>query len=172
MARGTTIRGTHTMTNTPAPHPKVATCLWFDADAEAAVAFYTGLIPGSRIDEVFRPDPDGPALMIRFTLGGAPFQALNGGPMYRLSECVSISVSTADQAETDRLWHALLADGGRESRCGWLTDRFGLSWQIVPAALPRMLAAPDRAAAGRAMQAMLGMGKIDLAALEQAFRGE
>lgn len=151
--------------------PKLATCLWFDGQAEEAAALYTGLIPGSRIDRVMRLDPDGPALLVEFTLGGAPFQALNGGPRYRLTEAASISVRTADQAETDRLWAVLTADGGSEGQCGWLKDRFGLSWQIVPEALPRLLAAPDRDAAGRALQAMLGMRKIDIAALEASFRG-
>jgi predicted 3-demethylubiquinone-9 3-methyltransferase (glyoxalase superfamily) len=97
---------------------------------------------------------------------------LNGGPQYKQLPAASIVVRTADQPETDRLWNALLADGGVESRCAWLTDRFGVSWQIVPDALPRMLGADDREAAGRAMQAMLQMTKIDLAALEAAFRGE
>jgi predicted 3-demethylubiquinone-9 3-methyltransferase (glyoxalase superfamily) len=101
----------------------------------------------------------------------APFR-LNGGPQYKFSEDTSISVTTADQAETDRLWSALTADGGSESQCAWLKDRFGLFWQIVPEVLPRLLVAPDRAAAGRAMAAMMGMRKIDIAALEAAFRGE
>ena len=152
-------------------HPKVSTCLWFDGDAEEAARFYTSLIPDSRITSIARLAPDGPALMVGFTLGGTPFQALNGGPQYQFSEAASISVSTRDQEETDRLWSALTADGGSESQCAWLKDRFGLSWQIVPEALPRLLSSPDRAAAGRAMQAMLGMRKIDIAALEAAFRG-
>jgi predicted 3-demethylubiquinone-9 3-methyltransferase (glyoxalase superfamily) len=97
---------------------------------------------------------------------------LNGGPQYKLSPAASIVVRTADQAETDTLWNALLADGGEESRCAWLTDRFGVSWQVVPDALSRLLGAKDREAAGRAMQAMMQMGKIDIAALESAFRGE
>jgi predicted 3-demethylubiquinone-9 3-methyltransferase (glyoxalase superfamily) len=152
--------------------PRVATCLWFDGAAEEAAQFYTSLIPNSQITGIQRMAPDGPALMVTFTLDGSPFQALNGGPTYKLSEAVSISVSTVDQAETDRLWNALIADGGAPSQCAWLKDRFGLSWQIVPEALPRLLGAPDRSAAGRAMQAMLRMGKIDIAALEAAFRGE
>lgn len=154
------------------PQPKVSTCLWFDGAAEAAANFYTSLIPDSRITSIARTKPDGPALMVTFTLGGAPFQALNGGPQHRFSEAASISVTTADQAETDRLWNALIAGGGSEGRCAWLKDRFGLSWQIVPEALPRLLGSPDRAGAGRAMQAMMGMRKIDVAGLEAAFRGE
>ena len=155
-----------------ANNPKVAICLWFDGDAEAAAAFYTSLLPDSRITNVLRPAPDGPALLVEFTLGGAPFQALNGGPQYRFSEAASISVSTEDQEETDRLWAALIADGGSESQCAWLKDRFGMSWQIVPKALPRMLGSSDRVASGRAMQAMMGMRKIDIAALDAAYRGE
>jgi predicted 3-demethylubiquinone-9 3-methyltransferase (glyoxalase superfamily) len=151
---------------------KVKTCLWFDNQGEAAARFYVSLLPESRIDSVFRPQPEGPPLVVEFTLAGTPYQALNGGPAYRLNEAASISVVTKDQAETDRLWAALTADGGAESRCGWLKDRFGLSWQIVPEALPRLLSDPDRAAADRAMQAMLKMGKIDIAALEAAFRGD
>jgi predicted 3-demethylubiquinone-9 3-methyltransferase (glyoxalase superfamily) len=152
--------------------PKVATCLWFDGDAEQAAAFYVSLVPDSRITNVARLQPDGPALLVSFTLGGTPFQALNGGPQYRFTEAASISVSTEDQAETDRLWAALTAGGGSESQCGWLKDRFGLSWQIVPVALPLLLGSPDRTAAGRAMQAMLGMRRIDIAALEAAYRGD
>ena len=120
---------------------------------------------------MFRPQPDGPAVVVVFTLGGTPYQALNGGPQYRCSEAASISVLTADQAETDRLWSALTADGGREGRCAWLTDRYGLAWQIVPEALPRLLQHPDPAASGRVMAAMLKMGKIDIAGLEAAHRG-
>jgi len=152
--------------------PKVSTCLWYDGDAEEAAAFYTSLLPDSRITGTFRPSPDGPALMVEFTLGGTPFQALNGGPHYKFTEAASISVSTDDQAETDRLWAALTADGGSEGRCAWLKDRFGVSWQIVPKTLSRLLASSDRAAAGRAMEAMLAMRKIDIAALEAAYRGE
>ncbi|MCB9832257.1 MAG: VOC family protein [Planctomycetes bacterium] len=151
---------------------KVKTCLWFESQAEEAAAFYVSLLPGSAVTTSFRPDPGGPALMVEFELAGTPYQALNGGPMYRLNEAASISVTTEDQAETDRLWEALVAGGGRASRCGWLVDRFGLSWQIVPRSLGRCLAAPDREAAGRAMQAMFQMSKIDIAAIEKAFRGE
>ncbi|WP_372054070.1 VOC family protein [Tistrella mobilis] len=151
--------------------PRVRTCLWFDGNAEAAVAFYTGLLPASEIDRSLRPDPDGPPLVIDFTLAGTPYQALNGGPHFQLTEAVSISVLTADQAETDRLWGALTADGGAESQCGWLKDRFGLSWQIVPEAVPRLLTSPDRAAADRVFQALMGMRRIEIAALEAAAAG-
>jgi predicted 3-demethylubiquinone-9 3-methyltransferase (glyoxalase superfamily) len=150
---------------------KVRTCLAFRDQAEEAAAFYVSLLPGSTVETVFRPDPDRPALTVFFALAGTPYQALNMGDYVILNEAVSISVVTKDQEETDRLWAALLADGGAENRCGWLKDRFGLSWQIVPEILPRLLTAPDRSAAGRAMQAMLGMAKLDIAALEAAFRG-
>ena len=148
----------------------VRTCLWFDGKAEEASNLYVSLIPNSRIEHIFKPTPNGPALMVVFRLGGAPFQALNGGPQYKHSEAASIAVSTRDQEETDRLWDRLTADGGSESRCGWLKDRFGVSWQIVPEALPRLLGSSDRAAADRVMQAMLRMRKIDIAALEAAHK--
>ena len=147
---------------------KVSTCLWYDSQAEEAARFYVSLLPGSAVTAVMRPDPDGPALIVFFTLAGAPYQALNGGPHYALTPAASIAVTTKDQEETDRLWAALVAEGGAEGHCGWLTDRFGLSWQIVPEALPRLLASPDRAAAERVQQAMLQMSKIDIAALEMA----
>ncbi|MCA9602811.1 MAG: VOC family protein [Polyangiales bacterium] len=150
---------------------KVRTCLWFDADGEEAATFYVSLLPESAIETVFRPEPGKPALVIELTLAGTPYMFLNGGPRYQLSPAASIVVRTADQGETDRLWHALLEGGGSEDRCAWLTDRFGVSWQIVPDVLPRLLGADDREAAGRAMQAMLQMRKIDIAALESAFRG-
>lgn len=152
--------------------PTVSTCLWFHGDAEEAVRFYTGLIPNSRITGEFRPDPGGPPVMVTFLLDGVPFKALNGPVPFPFTEAASIVVTTPDQAETDRLWNGLIADGGSESQCAWLKDRFGLSWQIVPEALPRLLNDPDRAAAGRAMQAMFQMRKIDVAGLEKAFRGE
>ena len=151
---------------------KVATCLWYDGQAEEAANFYVSLIPDSEIRNVARPNPDGPALMVEFTLAGTPYQALNGGPQYRLSEAASISVITRDQKETDRLWSALTGNGGKEGRCAWLVDRYGLSWQIVPEILPRLLTSSDREAAERARRAMMGMNKIDIAALEAAYYGE
>ena len=134
---------------------EVATCLWFGADLEAAVRFYVDLVLNSRIDHVLRaPGPwlggeGGEPLLISFTLGGQSFQALNGGGApadYGMA--ASISVSCPDQAEVDRLWSALTADGGQEIACGWLRDRWGVPWQIVPEALPRLLADPDPAVAG------------------------
>ena len=117
----------------------IATCLWFDGQAEEAASLYISLIPNSEITSINRPDPEGPALVVEFTLDGIPFQALNGGPQFKFTEAISISVSTPDQEETDRLWSGLISDGGAEGQCAWLKDRFGLSWQIVPEALPRLL---------------------------------
>lgn len=151
---------------------KVRTCLWFNRDGEEAARFYVSLLPNSGIEDRLRPEPDKPPLIVNFTLAGAPYQALNGGPQFTFSEAASISVMTGDQAETDRLWTALIADGGSESQCGWLRDRFGLSWQIVPDCLPRLLSDTDTAAAGRVTQALLRMRKIDIAALEAAHRGD
>ncbi len=129
---------------------------------------YVSLLPDSRIESVFSPDPSKPPLAVDFTLGGTPYQVLNGGPHFQLTEAASISVHTEDQAETDRLWEALIAGGGEPSRCGWLKDRFGLSWQIIPRRLVELLSDKDTAKSGRAMQAMLQMAKIDIAAIEAA----
>ena len=147
---------------------KVSTCLWFDGQAEEAANFYVSLIPGSNVETVFCPDQSGPVLLVVFTLGGTPFQGLNGGPKFKHSEAASISVSTRDQEETDRLWNALTANGGSESRCGWLKDRFGVSWQIVPDRLPELLSDPDEEKAQRVMAAMLSMRKIEIGELERA----
>ena len=149
--------------------PKVRTCLWFDTQGEEAARFYVSLLPDSRIETVSRPDPNGPALVVEFTLAGAPYMTLNGGPHFTHSPAASISVLTRDQAETDSLWDALLADGGKEGMCAWLVDKYGVSWQIVPEALPRMMEAEDKGAALRARDAMLQMKRIDIAALEAAF---
>lgn len=151
---------------------KTRTCLWFESGGEEAARFYVTLLPDSRIESIYRREPDQPALVVDFTLGGAPYQILNGGPEVSQSPAVSISVVTEDQAETDRLWDALTADGGKEDRCSWLTDRFGVSWQIVPRALIESLMSDDRAAAERAFQAMLTMNKIAVARIEAAVRGD
>ena len=148
---------------------KVRVCLWFARRGIDAAEFYVRLLPDSRIDAVFdHGQPDDP-LIVEFTLASAPMMILTGGDMFQHSPAASISVLTKDQAETDRLWSALLADGGKESMCGWLSDRFGVSWQIVPEILPRLLNDPDTAAASRARTAMMQMKKIDIAALEAAF---
>lgn len=149
--------------------PKVRTCLWFDGQGEEAARFYVSLLPDSHIESVMYPEPGKPALVTEFRLAGAPYMTLNGGPYYKLTPAASISVLTADQAETDRLWQALLDGGGEESMCGWLVDRYGVSWQIIPEVLPKMLSADDKAAAGRAQEVMMTMKKLDIAALEAAF---
>lgn len=153
---------------------KIVPCLWFDGEAEAATAFYVSLLPNSRITAVNRTPvdtPSGPAgsvLTVQFVLAGREYLALNGGPNFRFTEAVSFMVMTEDQAETDRLWDALLADGGRENACGWLKDRWGLSWQITPRRLMELTTDPNPARAKAAMQAMMEMIKIDVAALERA----
>lgn len=157
--------------HTVASPPRVATCLWFRDQAEAAARFYVSLVPGSELGSVVSMAPEGPVTMVTFTLGGVPFQALNGATA-DFSDTASISVSTRTAEETDRLWAALTADGGREGRCGWCTDRFGVAWQVVPTRLPELLGHPDREAAGRALQAMLQMSKLDIAGMEAAARGD
>ena len=149
------------------------TNLWFDTEAEQAAQFYTSVFPNSSIDDVMyygseNPDRAGTVLLVSFTVDGQKFAALNGGPEFTFDEAVSFEIRCVDQAEVDHWWSTLTADGGQESRCGWLKDRFGLSWQIVPARLLELFADPDRASAQRAMDAMLTMGKIDIAALERA----
>ena len=157
---------------------KIRPCLWFDKDAEEAARFYVSLFPNSRIESTDRSAADNPStrkdevITVEFSLDGRSFLALNGGPEFKFSEAISLQIDCADQAEVDRYWDALIEGGGEHSMCGWLKDRFGLSWQVIPRRLPEMLASPDRAAAERAMQAMLGMTKLDLAQLESAFRGE
>ena len=151
---------------------KVSTCLWFDTQAEEAAGLYVSLLPGSRITRTMRygkgaPMPEGTVLTVHFELAGTSFTGLNGGPMYRFSEASSMVVSCDDQAEIDRLWDALTADGGQAGRCGWLKDRYGLSWQIIPAQLPSLLGG-DPATASRAMAAMMTMSKMDIAKLEAA----
>lgn len=157
--------------------PDVSTCLWFAADAEAAARFYVSLVPGSRIEHVLRAPaawPGGAAgdvILVSFTLGGQSFQALNGGAPASYGTAASISVLCADQAEVDRLWSALTADGGAEIMCGWLRDRWGVPWQIVPEILPRLLADPDPSVSARVFAAMTAMVKLEVAALERAAAG-
>ncbi|MBI1418344.1 MAG: VOC family protein [Limimaricola sp.] len=150
--------------------PSVATCLWYESNAEAAAKLYCSLFPDAEITAIFRQGgkADAPAFSVSFTLMGQHYQAMNGGPHYKLSPAASITVHVDTQDEVDRLWSALLDGGGSESRCGWLTDRFGLSWQIIPRALPRLLKSDN---SGRVMQAMMGMIKLDIAALEAAAAG-
>ncbi|CAM3145400.1 VOC family protein [Saccharomonospora xinjiangensis] len=143
-----------------------ATCLWFSTDADNAVRFYSTVFPDLSVGDVSH-GPDGSALVVEFTLRGQRFLALNGGPTYTLSPAVSIYVPCPDQAEVDRLW-AALSDGGTELSCGWLTDTYGLSWQIVPEELPALLTDPDPARAERARQAMMPMRKLDIAVIRDA----
>jgi predicted 3-demethylubiquinone-9 3-methyltransferase (glyoxalase superfamily) len=156
---------------------KIAPCLWFDGQAEEAAALYTSLFPDSRIDKVNRSPadnpstPEGAVLTVDFTLAGQKFMGLNGGPEFKFNEAVSFTIDCADQAEVDRYWDALIEGGGEPSQCGWLKDRFGVSWQVVPRQLPEMLAGPDREGAKRAMEAMLKMSKIDVANIREAYEG-
>lgn len=156
---------------------KISPCLWFDGDAEDAAKLYTSLFPDSRIDTVQRSPadnpstPEGAVLTVEFTLAGQKFIGLNGGPEFKFTEAVSFTIDCEDQAEVDRYWDALIADGGEPSQCGWLKDRFGLSWQVVPKQLNEVLGGPDRDGARRAMEAMLQMTKLDVAKLEEAYEG-
>lgn len=155
---------------------KVSPCLWFNGEAEAAANLYTTIFPNSQIMSVDRSPaetPSGPkdmVLTVTFTLAGQTFIGLNGGPDFKFDEAISFSIDCDDQAEVDRYWEALIFGGGEPSVCGWLKDRFGVSWQVIPRRLPEMLQSPDREAAGRAMEAMLKMTKIDVKELEEAFK--
>lgn len=156
---------------------KNTVCLWFDGDALEAATFYAKTFPDSAVGTIFRAPGDYPSgkqgdvLTVAFTVEGIPCIGLNGGPAFTHSEAFSFQIATDDQAETDRLWSAIVENGGQESACGWCKDRWGLSWQITPRALSAALADPDQAAARRAFEAMMTMGKIDIAAIEAARRG-
>lgn len=150
---------------------KARTCLFLGREAEEAARFYVSLLPESAIENVVRPDPDGPALVVEFRLAGAPFMTLSGNADVQSTHTFSISVLTEDQPETDRLWETLCADGGEEGRCGWLRDRFGVHWQIVPKALPALMGGGDAARAGRVQAALMTMSRIDVAGLEAAAAG-
>ena len=157
---------------------KISPCLWFDGEAEEAANFYVSLLPDSRIEKVQKNTVDGPAgkagsvLVVEFTLAGQRFMVLNGGMRFEYTHAVSFKIDCADQAEVDRLWDALISNGGQAERCGWLKDRFGVSWQIVPSALPKYLGGSDRAGAQRAMVAMLQMVKLDIEGLRRAYEGK
>lgn len=153
------------------PRSKVRTCLWFEKNGLEAAQFYVSLLPWSAIDTVLDHGRTADPMVVEYTLHGAPMMHLTAGPHFKLNPAASISVLTKDQEETDRLWAALLEGGGAESQCGWLMDRFGVSWQIVPEVLPRLLGDADRVAAGRAQSAMMQMRKIEIAAIEAAFGG-
>lgn len=154
--------------------PTIRPCLWFDSSAEEAAQFYVSVFDNSRILDISRygegaPMPAGTVLTVDFDIGGQRIQALNGGPAFSFNESMSLVVDAPTQAEIDRLWNALIADGGEPSQCGWLKDKYGLSWQIVPPRLIELLNGPDRAGANRAMQKMLTMSKLNIAALELAY---
>ena len=157
---------------------KISPCLWFDGEAEEAAKFYVSLLPDSRIEKIQKNPVDGPAgkagtvLVVQFTLAGQEYLALNGGMRFEYTHAVSFKVDCKDQAEVDRLWDALSSNGGSVERCGWLRDRYGLYWQIIPSILPELLGGPDRAGAQRAMQAMLKMVKLDIEALQKAYHAQ
>ena len=152
---------------------KITPCLWFDNNAEEAVNHYLSIFKNSKINKILRcgdagPGPKGSVLTIAFQLEGQDFIALNGGPIFKFNEAISLSVDCKSQLEVDDLWEKL-SDGGQESQCGWLKDKFGLSWQVVPSALVEMLQDPDPEKSKRVMAAMMQMGKIDIAKLKQAY---
>jgi predicted 3-demethylubiquinone-9 3-methyltransferase (glyoxalase superfamily) len=154
---------------------KITPFLWFDTEAEDAAHFYVSVFKNAKLKNVVRmgdgrPGEKGHVTLASFELNGLSFTAMNGGPSRRINEAVSFYVDCKDQAEVDHYWDKLGA-GGKVLQCGWLTDKFGVTWQIIPEALPRLLSGPDRAAAGRVMQAMMQMIKIEVAKLEQAYRG-
>lgn len=159
--------------------PNISTCLWFDGQAEEAARFYTDIFPGSRIGAIARYGEEaakaahgtpGSVLTIEFELDGRPFLGLNGGPEYRFNEAISLVVNCETQEEIDHYWARLTADGGQEVQCGWLKDRFGLSWQVAPTIIPRLMSG-DPVRANRVMGAILGMKKIDIATLQRAYDG-
>lgn len=152
------------------PSARLRTCFVIDSDVEEAARFWTSVIPDSRIEHTFA-HPGETTKIVEFTLGGAPYMLFNAPFGATHTPAASISILTADQAETDRLWNAL-GDGGAPLMCGWLTDRYGVHWQVIPEALPRLLTGDDKAAAARALAAMMAMVKIDIAALEAAFAGQ
>lgn len=154
---------------------KISTCLWFDRQAEEAANFYVSVFPNSKIVNITRyldgaQMPKGTVLTVQFILDGREFIALNGGPHFTFSPAISFMVNCDAQTEVDRFWARLIADGGEAGRCGWLTDKYGLSWQIVPNTLLAMLSSGDEAASQRAFAAMMQMTKLDIAALERAYR--
>jgi predicted 3-demethylubiquinone-9 3-methyltransferase (glyoxalase superfamily) len=157
--------------------PRIDPCLWFDGSAEDAARFYTSIFPNSRIESINRSPADNPStrrgevLTVEWTLDGNRFVGLNGGPDFPFTEAVSFQIDCADQEEVDRYWSALTQDGGEPGVCGWLKDRFGVSWQVVPVELNEMLNSLDRDAAARAMEAMLQMKKLDVGQLRQAYEG-
>ena len=156
---------------------KIAPCLWFADEAEEAAKFYVSLLPDSRIDAVQKSLIDTPSgkagkvLVVQFTLAGQEYMALNGNTQFEYTPAISFKIDCADQAEVDRLWEGLLSNGGSPVQCGWLTDRYGVSWQITPSVMMKFLGGPDSAGRERAMQAMMKMVKLDIATLQKAYEG-
>lgn len=155
---------------------KIVPCLWFDNEAEEAMNFYTSVFKNSKKGKIeyygeAGPRPAGTVLTASFELNGMEFLALNGGPHFKFTEAVSFQIPCDSQEEVDYYWDKLIEGGGQPSQCGWLKDKFGLSWQVFPTILPKLLGDPDRAKANRVMQAMMQMGKIDTAKIEQAAKG-
>ena len=152
-------------------------CLWYNHDAEEAATFYAKTFPDSTVGKVHYAPSDfpggkkGDALTVEFSVCGIPCIGLNGGDVFKHSEAFSFQIATEDQAETDRYWNAIVGNGGKESQCGWLKDKYGLSWQIVPQMLSSVLWGPDKEGTQRAMQAMMQMGKLDIAKLQEAYNG-
>jgi predicted 3-demethylubiquinone-9 3-methyltransferase (glyoxalase superfamily) len=158
------------------PEQKIVPNLWFDTQAEEAAQYYIDVFGSGRVLGVTRypegaPGEAGSVMAVEFEAGGMRFVGINGGPLFRFTEAVSFEIGCADQAEVDRFWDRFIADGGEASQCGWLKDRYGLSWQVVPAGMAELFADPDPAKAQRAVQAMLGMQKLDVAALRAAADG-
>jgi predicted 3-demethylubiquinone-9 3-methyltransferase (glyoxalase superfamily) len=155
---------------------KITNCLWFDGQAEEAMNHYISIFKNSKVLSATRwpkggPGPEGSLLVASFVLDGVQFQLLNGGPQYKFTEALSLSIDCKTQAEVDHFWARLTEGGGEPGPCGWLKDKFGVSWQVVPEQLPRLLQDPDQAKAGRVMKAMMQMGKIEIAKIEQAAKG-
>lgn len=157
--------------------PKNTICLWFENDAQGAAEFYARTFPNSRVDALHCAPADNPSgsegqiLTVEFTVMGIPCVGINGGPHFRQSEAFSFQVATEDQTETDLYWNAIVDNGGQESHCGWCKDKWGVSWQITPRMLTDAFKSPDRELSKRAFNAMLGMNKIDIAALQKAIQG-
>lgn len=155
---------------------KITPCLWFDKEAEEAARFYCSIFPDSKIGEISRygdtgPGPKGSVMVVMFTLAGQELMGMNGGPVFKFTEAISLMVNCETQTEVDHYWEKLL-DGGKAQACGWLKDKYGLSWQITPAILIKYIRDPDPAKANRVMQAMMGMVKLDIAALQKAYDGK
>lgn len=160
---------------------KITTCLWFDNNGEEAAAFYTSIFNDSSIDSRMNYDAassevsgkaEGSVMVVDFEIAGRKFIALNGGPQFKFNESVSFVIDCSDQAEVDYYWSRLTADGGEESMCGWLKDKFGVSWQVVPSVMNKLLGGPDPAGAKRAMEAMLKMRKLDIKTMQDAYDGK